>query len=94
MPGVAYDGKPGVQVSTGRLSESDGMDGAAIEGRFSGGRLGAYGSSRRMTVASAVGGEVMAARARRAREGVGVGEAAEKEGSSKALRSGKDNLIA
>ena len=69
------------------------MDGAAIDGRFNGGILGAYGSSRRMNAASAVGGEVMAARARMATE-VGVGEAAEKAGSSKALRSGSENLIA
>ena len=87
-----------MQVSTGRLSESDGMDGAAIDGRFNesekGAMLGAYGSSRRMSTASAVGGEVMAARARRATEGVGVGEAAEQEDSRKALRSAIENFIA
>ena len=87
-----------MQVSSGRLSESDGMDGAAIDGRFNdsekGAMLGAYGSSRRMTAASAVGGEVMAARARRATEGVGVGEAEEKEGSRKVLRSASESFIA
>jgi hypothetical protein len=39
------------------------------------------------------GGEVMAARAESAREGVEVGKAAERWGSSNALRSGKYNFI-
>jgi hypothetical protein len=42
----------------------------------------------------AEGGQVMAAQAESAGEGVGVGEAAERRGSSKALRSGSENLIA
>jgi hypothetical protein len=42
----------------------------------------------------AEGGEVMAARAESAGEGMGLGEAAERWGSSKALKSGSENLIA
>lgn len=73
-----------MQVSTGRLSESDGMDGAAIDGRFNesekGAMLGAYGSSRRMSTASAVGGEVMAARARAGYRGGGRGRSGRERG--------------
>jgi hypothetical protein len=50
-------------------------------------------SSRRDGGAVAEGGEVMAARAESAREGVEVGKAAERWGSSNALRSGKYNFI-
>lgn len=97
-PGIAYEGLPGVQVWTGRLSERDGMDGFAIdiEGMSNerGGMFGANFSSRRAGGAVAEGGEVMAARAESAGEGVGVGEAAERRGNSKALRSGSESLIA
>lgn len=92
--------KPGVQVSGGRSSERDGIDGFAIdiEGRFNeiGAILGSKLSPRRGGGAVAEGGEVMAARAGCAGEGVGVGveEAARRRGSSKALRSGSENLIA
>ena len=81
-----------MQVSGGRSSEKDAMDGFAIDivGRFNerGGILGSKLSSRRE------GGEVMAALAESAREGVGVGEAKERRGSSKKLSSGSKNLIA
>ena len=89
-----------MQVLGGRLSEKDGMDGFAIDivGRSNerGGILGSKLSSRREGGAVAEGGEVMAARAESAGEGVemGVGEAAERRGSSKALMSGSENLIA
>ena len=86
-----------MQVLGGRLSDKDTMDGSAIDtvGMFSerGGILGANLSSRREGGAVAEGGEVMAARAESAGEGMGVGEAAERRGSSKALRSGSENLI-
>lgn len=87
-----------MQVLGGRSSEKDGMDGFAIDivGRFDerGGILGSKGLSRREGGGVAEGGKVMAARADRAGEGVGVGKAAERKGSSKALRSGSENLIA
>jgi hypothetical protein len=97
-PGVAYELKPGVQVLGGRSSERDGMDGFAIDtiGRFNerGGILGSKLPSRREGGAVAEGGEVMATRTESAGERVRVGEAAERRGSSKALRSGSENLIA
>ena len=72
------------------------MDGFVIDtvGRFNerGGILGSNLSSRREGGAVAEGGEV--ARAESAGEEVGVGEAAERRGSSMALRSGSENLIA
>lgn len=94
-----------MHVWTGRSSERDGMegfaiDGFAIEGRSSekGLMLGAYGSSRRAGAIVASGGEARPCRAASAREGagvgVGVGEAAERRGSSKVLRSAKESLIA
>jgi hypothetical protein len=80
-----------VQVSGGRSSEKDAMDGFAIDivGRFNerGAILGAKFSSRRE------GGAVMAARTGSAGEGVGLGEAAERRGSNSALRSGSECLI-
>jgi hypothetical protein len=86
-----------VQVSGGRSSERDGMDGFAIDtvGRFNerGGILGSKLLSRREGGAVAEGGEVIAARAESAGEGVGVGEAAARRGSSKAPRSGSEDLI-
>ena len=74
------------------------MNGSAIDtlGMFNerGGILGWKRSSRREGGAVAEGGETMAARAESDGEGVGVGEAPERRGSSKALRSGSKNLIA
>lgn len=97
-PGVAYEMNPGVQVSGGRFSDKDGMDGFAIEivGRFSerGGILGSKLPSRREGWAVAEGGEVIAARAEIAGEGVGAGEAEERRGSSRTLRSASEIIIA
>jgi hypothetical protein len=74
------------------------MDGFATDtlGRSNerGGILGSKFLSRREGAAVAEGGEVMAARAESAGEGVGLDEAAERWGSSKALKSGSENLIA
>jgi hypothetical protein len=91
-PGVAYEGNPGVQVWTGRSSDRVGMDGAAIEtlGRSS---ESLKASSRLFGGVVAEGGEVMAARAGSAGEGMGVGEAMERRGS-KVPRSSNDGLIA
>jgi hypothetical protein len=73
------------------------MDGFAIDivGRFNerGGILGSNLSSRGDGGAVAEGGEVRAARAESAKEGVGVGEAAERKGSSKTPRSGSENNL-
>jgi hypothetical protein len=97
-PGVAYELKPGVQVLGGRLNEKDGMDGFAIDtvGRSNerGGILGSKLPSRREGGAVAEGSEVVTARVESAGEGVGVGEAVERRGSSRARRSGRENLIA
>lgn len=88
-----------MQVNGGRSSERDGIDGPATAtvGRFneSGGILGSNLSSRREGggVAVAGGADVKAARAGRAGAGVGVGEAEERRGNSKALSSGSENLI-
>ena len=100
-PGVAYELKPGVQVSGGRLSESGGIDGSATDtvGRSKerGGMLGSELLSRRIIAgAVAKGGGVMAARTGSAGEGNGVrvGDAAARKGSnSDAPRSGIENLI-
>jgi len=74
------------------------MDGFAIDtvGRFNerGGILGSKLSWRREGGAVAEGGEMIAARAESAGEGIGVNKAAERKGNSKALRSGNKNLIA
>jgi hypothetical protein len=74
------------------------MDGFAIDtvGRFNerGGILGSKLPSRREGGAVAEGRKVVEARAESAGEGVRVGEAAERRGSSRALRSGSENLIA
>ena len=92
------DGMDGFATDTvGRSSENDGMDGFATDtvGRSNegGGILGSKLSSRRNGGAVAESGESMAARAESVGEGVGWGEAAERRGSSKALRSGSENLI-
>ena len=74
------------------------MDGFAIDtvGRSNerGGMLGSKLLSRREGGAVVECGHAMVARVESAGEGVGVGEAAERRGSSKALRSGSENLIA
>ena len=96
---MAYELKPGVQVSGGRSSESDGMEGSAIDiverSNENGAMSGAKSSSRREGGAVADGTELMTSLAALAGEGidVGVGEAMQWKGSRKALRSASVYLM-
>jgi len=88
-----------VQVSGGRSSERDGMEGSAIDivGRSNenGAMLGAKSSLRREGGAVTDGRELMTSLAAVAGEGmdVAVGEAMQWRGSKKALRSASAYLM-